>query len=107
MRRTFVVVLVACLLGVAMTLPADAAKKKRKKKPPVTFSADGSLAVANPATLENAGVTQNEFMATCAIPASQGVDRRWKRRDGHLRPRHVLLQLRLRSHGGIVDGWLG
>jgi hypothetical protein len=54
-----------------MALPADA--KKRKKKP-VTFSTDGSFAVANPATLENSGVTQNEFMATCAIPASQGLD---------------------------------
>lgn len=73
MRRSFIVVLVGCLLGAAMVLPADAAKKKRKKKP-VTYSTEGSFAVANPATLENAGVTQNELMNTCAIPVSQGLD---------------------------------
>jgi hypothetical protein len=74
MRRSFVVVLVACLAAALMTMPADAKKKRKKRKPPVTFKAEGSFAVANPATLENQGVTQNEFMAGCAIPASQGVD---------------------------------
>jgi hypothetical protein len=74
-RRSFVVVLVACLVAALMVMPVEAKKKKRKKrKPPVTFQAEGSFALANPATLENQGITQNEFMASCAIPASQGVD---------------------------------
>jgi hypothetical protein len=75
MRRSFSIVLLACVLAGAMALPADAAKKKRKKrKPPVTYTTKGSFAFANPATLEGAGVTQNELMANCAIPASQGLD---------------------------------
>lgn len=74
MRRSIVIALVACLLGAFVALPAEAKKKKRKKKPPVTFKAEGTLAVANPATLEQGGVTQNEFIATCAAPASQGLD---------------------------------
>lgn len=71
MRRSLVLALVACLLGAFVALPAEAAKKKKK---PVTFKTEGSFAVANPATLEQGGVTQNEFTTTCAIPASQGLD---------------------------------
>ena len=75
MRRQLVIVLVACLLGAALALPAEAKKKKKKKKkPPVTFQTEGSFAAANPATIEGYGVTQNEFVNTCAIPASQGLD---------------------------------
>jgi hypothetical protein len=74
MRRSFVAVLVVCLVAGLMIMPADAKKRRKKRKPPVTFKAEGSFAVANPATLENQGATQSEFMASCAIPTSQGVD---------------------------------
>lgn len=74
MRRSFTIVLVACLLGALLAMPADAAKKRKKRRPPVTFTTKGSFAFANPATLENAGITQNELMANCGIPASQGLD---------------------------------
>ena len=71
MRRSIVLALVACLLGAFVVLPAEAAKKKKK---PVTFKTEGSFAVANPATIEQGGVVQNELTTTCAIPASQGTD---------------------------------
>lgn len=74
MRRTLTVALVACMIGGALIGPADA-KKKKKPAPPVTFSADGEMAVGNTADyLAQASVTRNEFLQTCAIPASQGLD---------------------------------
>jgi extracellular elastinolytic metalloproteinase len=76
MRRSLPLLVALCLLLGALVGPAEAAKKKKKKKkkPPVTFTTTGSFAAMNPATLEGAGVTQNEFLAACSIPASQGVD---------------------------------
>jgi hypothetical protein len=53
---------------------APASAKKKKKFVPITFEASGSFAIGNPADLDGAGITRNEFAATCAIPATQGVD---------------------------------
>lgn len=63
------------LIAGMILAPAEAKKKKKKKrKPPITFTADGSFATANPADLMGAGITRNEFIETCSIPVSQGLD---------------------------------
>ena len=67
------VALTVGLLAGALVNPADA-KKKKKKNPPVTFEAEGSLLTANPGDLNGAGVTRQEFMATCGVPVTQGLD---------------------------------
>lgn len=60
------------LLGGALVAPADAAKKKKK---PIKYSATGTLAISNPGDFEaGAGITRNEFLNSCAIPQSQGLD---------------------------------
>jgi hypothetical protein len=57
-----------------MIAPAASAKKK-KKAPPITFEASGSFALSNPGDADaDASVTKSEFLQTCAIPTSQGVD---------------------------------
>lgn len=74
MRRALVLVLALSLLTGAMLAPA-AAKKKKKKFVPVTFEASGAFALMNPGDYTNGtSITKNEFLATCAIPATQGVD---------------------------------
>ena len=73
MRRLTALVLVLGLLATFSAAPA-LAKKKKKAKPPITFEASGSFAIANPASLEGASITGNEFVETCAIPVSQGLD---------------------------------
>ena len=76
MRRSLVIALVLGLLVGALAGAADAKKKKKKPKPkpPITYTVDGSFAQTNMADLFGGGVTRNEFLATCAIPKSQGVD---------------------------------
>lgn len=74
MRRALVLVLAMSLLSGAMLAPASAKKKKKKKPAPITFEASGTIATMNPADLNDAGITRNEFVATCALPASQGID---------------------------------
>lgn len=74
MRRAIVLVLALSLLTGAMLAPATA-KKKKKKFVPVTFEASGSFTLMNPGDYtSNTSVTKNEFLATCGIPATQGVD---------------------------------
>ena len=72
MRRTILVALILGLLAGALSMPADA-KKKKKLKPYVTT---GSVAVGTPVdyTVGGASVVRTEFTETCAIPASQGTD---------------------------------
>lgn len=72
MRRAVVVAVTLGLLAGAAVAPAEA--KKKKKKAPVTFSAEGSLVLGNPGDLNDAGVTRQEFLAGCAVPATQGLD---------------------------------
>lgn len=76
MRRSLAVLMAACLLSGAAIGTADAAKKKKsKKKPPATFEAKGSLVTANPTDfVAGTSFTRQEFLATCAVPASQGLD---------------------------------
>lgn len=71
MRRAVVVAVTLGLLAGAAVAPAEAKKKKKK---PVTFSAEGSLILGNPGDLNDAGITRQEFLAQCAVPATQGVD---------------------------------
>lgn len=72
MRRFVIPVLVIGLFAGA-TVPAEAAKKKKKKR--VTFEASGTVAVGNPLDfLAEVGVTRTEFTNTCAVPVSQGLD---------------------------------
>lgn len=70
MRRLTALALVLGLVGAMTAAPALAGKKKK----PISFEASGSFAVANPGSLEGASITGNEFVETCAIPATQGVD---------------------------------
>ncbi|MDQ3986140.1 MAG: hypothetical protein M3280_06535, partial [Actinomycetota bacterium] len=71
MRRTILVALILGLLAGALSMPADA-RKRKKLKPYVTT---GSIAVGHPANFEaGVGVTRAEFTETCAIPQSQGID---------------------------------
>ncbi|MGI8774025.1 MAG: hypothetical protein ACR2KQ_03245 [Actinomycetota bacterium] len=77
MRRSLAVLMTACLLSGALAGTADAGKKKKKgkKKPPITFEAEGSLLIGNPADFAAAaGLTRQDFLATCAEPLSQGLD---------------------------------
>lgn len=74
-RRSLAVALLACIVVGTTILPVEAKKSKKKKaKKPITFSAEGSFALGNPGDLMGAGITRNEFIETCALPASQGVD---------------------------------
>ena len=70
LRRAVVVAVTLGLLAGAAVAPAEAKKKKK----PVTFSAEGSLVLGNPGDLNDAGVTRQEFLAGCAVPATQGLD---------------------------------
>lgn len=75
MRRSLMTGLVACLLLGALVAPAEAGKKKKPKKPPVTFEESGSLAIGHPATVEaEGGIARTEFLQSCAVPTSQGTD---------------------------------
>ncbi|MDQ3953021.1 MAG: hypothetical protein M3279_08680 [Actinomycetota bacterium] len=75
MRRSLMTGLVACLLVGAIVAPAEAGKKKKPKKPPVTFEESGSLALGHPGTVEaENGIARAEFLQSCSIPASQGTD---------------------------------
>jgi extracellular elastinolytic metalloproteinase len=72
MRRTIVTAIVVGLLAGALSVPAEAKKKKKKVKPYVT---NGSIAIGHPANYEaDAGIVRAEFKQTCAIPQSQGTD---------------------------------
>jgi len=71
-RRLIALALILGLVGAVSAAPAIA--KKKKKKPPITFEASGTIAISNPGSLEGASITGNEFVETCAIPATQGVD---------------------------------
>ncbi|MDQ3914003.1 MAG: hypothetical protein M3323_01545 [Actinomycetota bacterium] len=74
MRRILVIVLAVCLLGGAVSAPAGA-KKKPKRKPPVTFTESGSVALGHPGDLVNeVNATRHAFVETCAVPPSQGTD---------------------------------
>lgn len=74
MRRPLVAGLAACLLLGAAVAPATA-KKKKPRKPPVTFEATGTLALGHPGDVANGtNVTRTAFLQTCAIPPSQGTD---------------------------------
>ena len=72
LRRAVVVAVTLGLLAGAAVAPAEA--KKKKKKAPVTFTAEGSFALGNPGDLNDAGITRQEFLAQCAVPATQGLD---------------------------------
>ena len=70
MRRTILVALILGLLAGALSMPADA--RKRKPKPFVTT---GSIAIGHPANFEaDLGIVRGEFTQSCAVPQSQGTD---------------------------------
>ena len=74
MQKLLTTLLVPTMIMGALVAPVEA-KKAKKKKPPVTFEADGSIAVANPADLLDVGITRSEFETSCSVPAvTQGVD---------------------------------
>lgn len=74
MRRPLVSGLAACLLLGAAVAPATA-KKKKPRKPPVTFEATGTLALGHPGDVANGNnVTRALFSQTCTIPPTQGTD---------------------------------
>jgi extracellular elastinolytic metalloproteinase len=71
MRRTILVALILGLLAGALSMPADA-KKKKKPKPYVT---SGSIAIGHPLDYGVEGsVVRTEFLENCAVPQSQGTD---------------------------------
>ncbi len=70
MRRTILVAMILGLLAGALSMPADA--KKKKLKP---YVETGSIAVGHPANFEaGVGIVRAEFTETCSIPQSQGTD---------------------------------
>jgi extracellular elastinolytic metalloproteinase len=71
MRRTILVALILGLLAGALSMPADARKKKRLKP----FVTTGSIAIGHPANFEaDLGIVRTEFTQSCGIPQSQGTD---------------------------------
>lgn len=74
MRRSTVMTLAVALALGAFSSPAVAAKKP-KKKPPLTYSESGSIAVGYPGDFTaEANVTRAAFLQSCAVPPSQGTD---------------------------------
>lgn len=74
-KKLLVLGLTATLVAGALVMPAEAKKKKKKVKPPVTFEASGSFAMSDGVWVGGHwSITGNEFRNTCSIPASQGVD---------------------------------
>lgn len=70
MRRTILVALSLGLLAGALSMPAEAGKKRLKP-----FKTTGSIAVGHPGNFEaGVGITRAEFLETCAVPQSQGID---------------------------------
>jgi hypothetical protein len=78
MRKAIVPTLTLALLAGVSVGPATA--KKRKAAPPITFEASGRFTVKNilaepgQTSHSNYGITGNEFVAKCAIPATQEFD---------------------------------
>lgn len=80
MRKPLIAVLSAALLVGAIGMPADAAKRRKKKAPAtqtITFTEEGSLRAPAPTSLVLFGLTDGEFIAVneCgAMPTTQGHD---------------------------------
>ena len=72
LRRFAVMAALAVMVVGTFVVPVEAEAKKRTK--PQSFKAEGTLLTANPMTLRRIGVTRNEFVESCAIPRTQGVD---------------------------------
>lgn len=73
-RKLVITLLVATMILGTLLAPTQA-KKPKKKKSPVTFEAEGSVAIANPADLTGVGITRAEFESGCSVPTfTQGVD---------------------------------
>ncbi|HYO60864.1 MAG TPA: hypothetical protein VEU29_03090 [Actinomycetota bacterium] len=74
MRRPLIGALTACLIVGAAVAPAEA-KKKKPRKPPVSFEEAGTVALGHPGDVAGeANVTRTAFLESCAIPPSQGTD---------------------------------
>ena len=73
MRRTLMVVLIFGLLAGALSMTAEAKKKRKPRvKPYVTT---GSIAIGHPANYEaGVGIVRSELLETCAVPQTQGTD---------------------------------
>ena len=78
MRKPLIAALTVALLVGAIAMPADAAKKKKKKAPQtITFTEEGSLRAPAPTSLLLFGLTDAEFLVAneCAsMPVTQGHD---------------------------------
>ena len=79
MRKPLIAVLTATLLVGAIGLPAEAAKRKKKKPATqtITFTEEGSLRAPAPTSLVLFGLTDGEFIVAneCgAMPTTQGHD---------------------------------
>ncbi len=76
LKNVLAPVLVLALVMGAMTAPSVAAKKKKKPKP--YTSEEGVVAIGHTLAMSSTGeansITLNEFEATCAIPATNGID---------------------------------
>lgn len=73
MRRTITAAVVIGLLAGALSMPAEAKKKKKPRLKP--FVTSGSIAIGHPGNFEaDLGIARTEFTETCGIPASQGTD---------------------------------
>ena len=77
MRKVLIAGLTALLLVGAISMPATAGKKKKKKPQTITFTEEGSLRAPAPTSLVLFGVTDGEFLVVneCgSMPATQGHD---------------------------------
>jgi hypothetical protein len=54
--------------------PDEDRPPREEAPPPVTFSATGRIKAGNPLSPSRGGITVNEFLLSCGIPASQGID---------------------------------
>ena len=80
MKKLFATAIAASLVLGLLAGPSAFAGKKKKKKPPapvtrtVTLEESGTIMVPAPTSALLFGITEGEFVQTCAMPASQGVD---------------------------------